>query len=243
MKRFFLLAFWLFIAVSVKATPVTLTASDGVRVFAEEYLPEKPNGSLLLLFHQAGSNRGEYAPLAPRFAGMGYRCLAIDQRSGGARWGRPNETVLRLGRSSDYLSALADLQAALDWAIRQKPKHILVLGSSYSAALVFLLAAQNKGKVAAVLSFSPGEYLGAPNLVRQSAAKVNSAVFLDSASDSGELRATQTIYAALPSKQKTQFIPRHGIHGASTLRADQNPAGSLENWRAVSAFLKRYVQP
>jgi hypothetical protein len=37
----------------------------------------------ILLSHQAGSNRAEYAPIAPRLVKPGFNCLAIDQRSGG----------------------------------------------------------------------------------------------------------------------------------------------------------------
>ena len=41
----------------------------------------------------------------------------------------------------------------------QIARFILVWGSSYSAALVFLLAAEHQDEIKAILAFSPGEYL------------------------------------------------------------------------------------
>jgi pimeloyl-ACP methyl ester carboxylesterase len=93
-------------------------------------------------------------------ATLGFNVLAIDQRSGGNAWGRTNETVKRLGKSTGYDEALPDLEAALQWAKSSgETGPIIVWGSSYSAALVFLLAANHRREVKAILAFSPGEYL------------------------------------------------------------------------------------
>src|SRR5579872_986887 len=142
--------------VPADAEAVSLTASDGATVFAD-YVPAKAaGGRLILLFHQAGSNRGEYAPIAPVLAQLGYATLALDQRAGGSMWGRTNETVQHLGHSAGYGEALRDLEAALAWAKAKEPGGKIILwGSSYSAALVFLLAAKHPEEVAAVLAFSP----------------------------------------------------------------------------------------
>jgi len=67
-------------------------------------LCERDKRKLPHLFHQAGSNRGEYAMIGPMLAALGFNALAIDQRSGGNAWGRTNETVKRLGKSTDALS-------------------------------------------------------------------------------------------------------------------------------------------
>ncbi len=65
---------------------VTITASDGVKVYADFYPAGGNSQPYILLFHQAGSNRAEYAPIAPRLVKLGFNCLAIDQRSGGDLW-------------------------------------------------------------------------------------------------------------------------------------------------------------
>ena len=109
-------------------------------------------------------------------------------------------------------------------------------GSSYSAALVFLLAAKHK-EVKAVLAFSPGEYLSGQSVGR-AAAQLKVPIFVTSAKNSVEIADTKAILAAAGSSEKIQFVPRlAGIHGSSTLREDRNPQGAAENWDAVKAFL------
>ena len=240
---FHLLALSITFAHPVKAQEhVTLTASDGVKVYGDFYAAASESQPYILLFHQAGSNRGEYGPIAPRLAKLGFNCIAIDQRSGGKRWGRQNETVQQLGHSTDYVDALKDMEAALTWARTSRHSgKVIVWGSSYSSALVFLLAAQHPDDVAGMLSFSPGEYLGSSGLVHKAAAKISVPVYVTSAKDEQEIDAAKSILAASPSREKMQFVPRiAGMHGSSTLRADRNPAGEAENWRAVEEFLNRF---
>jgi hypothetical protein len=62
---------------------VTITASDGVKVFTDFYPAGGNSQPYILLFHQAGSNRAEYAPIATRLVKLGFNCLAIDVHSGG----------------------------------------------------------------------------------------------------------------------------------------------------------------
>ena len=44
---------------------VTLSAVDGVRIFGTFYPAPNPSAPIILLFHQSGSNRWEYAPIYP----------------------------------------------------------------------------------------------------------------------------------------------------------------------------------
>lgn len=216
--------------------PTLLRAADGVAISAAHGAAAQPK-ALILLFHQAGSGKGEYATVAPRLNAAGYETLAIDQRSGGEMFGR-NETVTRLGRSAGYAEAERDLEAAFAWA-RTRRLPIMLWGSSYSAALVFRVAARHPGEVKAVLAFSPGEYLDGPDAVRTAAAKVAAPIFVTSASDPAEVEAARAILAASPARVKVQFVPRAGVHGSSTLIPARNPAGSEENWRAATAFLDK----
>lgn len=219
--------------------PVQLKAADGVVVFGDYYPASKPK-ALVLLFHQAGSNGREYATIAPRLVDAGYSALAIDQRSGGGMFESENATVAKFGRKAEYLDALPDLEAALAWAHadgRRAP--VVAWGSSYSSALVFLLAAKHPGQVAAVMAFSPGEYLGTPRLVRDAAAKVKVPVYITSAKDAEEIANAKSILDVVASPNATQFVPAvAGVHGSSTLLSDRNPKGAAENWKAVLAFLR-----
>ncbi len=217
---------------------VTLTAAGHVKVFASYYGTGDKTKPIVLLFHQAGGSGAEYSSIAPRLNALGFNALAVDQRSGGDLFGRANKTVKALGHSTGYRAALPDLQAALDWARAGGAQKIVVCGSSYSAALVFLLAANNPGKIAALMAFSPGEYLGSRHAVHDAAEKLNNvAVFVSSASTRGEIAAARAIVNAVPGKNKTQFVPKHAPHGASALNADANPAGYKQVWAAVERFL------
>lgn len=224
----------------VPPAPVTLVASDGVSIAGESYRGSSPTAPVILLFHQAGSGKSEYAPIAPRLVALGYNALAIDQRSGGDLYSPPNATVLALGHSAPDLDVLRDMEAALAWAKRTYPgAPIYAWGSSYSASLVFALAARHPHEIAALFAFSPGEYFANKRFVRAEAKRVRVPVFVDSASDPGEVRSAREILDATHAKVREDFVPRVGIHGSSTLRDDRDAAGASENWEAVTAFLAR----
>lgn len=219
--------------------PVAMTAADGVTVYGRYRAAASPR-AMILLFHQAGSSKDEYTAIGDRLQKARYSSLAIDQRSGGDLFG-PNETVKALGHEGSYLDAKKDLEAALAWA-GDKHLPVILWGSSYSASLVFLVAAEHP-QVRAVLAFSPGEYLGGDHMVGDAAAKVNVPVFVTSAQDPKEIEAARTILAAAPARDKQQFVPTEGgVHGSSTLIAARNPGGNAAAWAAVLAFLDRVTR-
>ena len=141
-------------------TPLTTVTSDGVTIYGEQYFGELGEASpLILLFHQGGSSgRGEYAEIASWLNSEGFRAIAWDQRAGGDRHGEANRTVDGLDPTvpAEYCDAYPDLQAALDYVTSMElAEQVTVWGSSYSAALVFRLAATNPESVTGVLAFSP----------------------------------------------------------------------------------------
>lgn len=223
-------------AVPAAGETVVLRAVDGVAVHGRFYGAAKPK-AMILLFHQAGSSKDEYASIAPRLVEAGYSALAIDQRSGDRMFG-PNLTVDALGGSRDYAEAAPDLDAAIDWA-KAKGAPIILWGSSYSAALVFPVAAKRPDDIVAILAFSPDEYLDGI-AVGGAAAKLSMPLFVTSASDPKEIAAARKIVAASPAIVKQQFVPTlGGVHGSSTLIAKRNAKGAEENMTAVLAFLGR----
>lgn len=214
---------------------VELAAADGVKVFGTLY-PTRKERPIILLFHQAEANRAEYQDVAPGLIGLGFNALAIDQRSGGTLLDSRNQTVAQLQRTTGYTydEALLDLEAAATWAEREGFKTIIVWGSSYSAALVFLLAADHP-VVAGVLSFSPGEYLTDPQEVTVAAAKVRVPVFITSSRFEAE--DAKAIFGATASEDKVQFTPEgFGAHGSLSLSSGDK----AEYWQAVKAFLARW---
>lgn len=222
-----------------QAVPITLKlkARDGLTVYGREYPATGLARGVVLLFHQAGSSKDEYATIGPRLAGAGFTALAIDQRSGGNLFGT-NDTVAGLGHSADMLAAAPDLQAAVDWGVAQKLPLIL-WGSSYSASLVFPTAIKNPANIKAILSFSPGEYFNDKSLVARSARAVRVPVYITSAPAADEVAAATAIAAALPKGLATRHVPKIGVHGSSTLIAAKDPAGAETNWQPVLAFLSK----
>lgn len=218
--------------------PNMLKTYDKTNIAGWLYQAARPK-AVVLLFHQAGSSKDEYATIAPRLAALGYTAYAIDQRSGGDLFG-DNSTVHREGRSTGFLEAKQDLEAALAWA-RQQGLPVILWGSSYSAALVFLVAADNPADVDAVMAFSPGEYLGDPDLVKRAAARVRVPVYVTSAKDAKEVAAAKSIVDAAASARKLQYVPVAGTHGSSTLIKERDAAGFDANWRSVEAFLAQVV--
>jgi len=221
-------------------TPVDFMADDGLTVSGRYYRATEPK-ALILLFHHAGSSKDEYATIAPRLVDAGYSALAIDQRVGGAMFG-PNLTAQRMTQPASYGDALHDLEAALGWA---RPMHLPVIlwGSSYSSALVIELAAKHPRDVAAVLSFSPGEYLGPGQPVAAAAARLTVPAYVTAARDASELKAARAIFDAVPGSDKMFEAPSiAGIHGSSTLIATRNPAGAETNWKPVLRFLAKVAR-
>jgi alpha-beta hydrolase superfamily lysophospholipase len=211
-----------------------------VSISALVYEASQPKG-IILLFHQASSSKAEYATIAPRLAAASFSALAIDQRSGGTLYG-PHETVSRLGKPTTYEDAKADLEAALDWA-QPRRLPIILWGSSYSAALVFEVTAEHMNQVSAIVAFSPGEYLDKSGAVAHAAASAQVPIYITSSSDAGEIQAGRMTLSVAPSRVKTQFIPKFGVHGSSTLIEACNPKGSAENWNHVLAFLSALPKP
>ena len=85
---------FLCIAVLVCVLPVSTYAAlkdtirfpseDGLMVTADLYIEKnEKDAPFIILYHQAGWSRGEYAQIAPRLNALGFNCLAVDLRSGG----------------------------------------------------------------------------------------------------------------------------------------------------------------
>ncbi len=222
---------------AVAAQPIRLVAADGLSIHGLYFAADRPK-AIVLLFHQAGSNKAEYSTIAPQLAAAGYDALAIDQRSGGSMFGNTNRTAAAFAGQASFSDAVQDLRAALAWAAdRNLP--VILWGSSYSSSLVLQLASEQPEKVAAVLAFSPGEYFGDGHPVRRWATGVTAPLFITSAKEAGEIAEAKALLDAAPSSSKQQFVPeRGGVHGSSTLIKSRNASGAEENWKAVLAFLE-----
>lgn len=222
----------LFSAGLYAADKVSFKADDGLRIYATYFAAEKSKAPIIICFHMAGSNKGEYGAIAPLLIVKGFNVLSVDLRSGGPAFGQINETAKQLKKPADIGAALPDMRAAVTWARRHNPKSKIILwGSSYSASLAIVLATEDK-RVSAVLAFSPGEYFQ-EGIVAAAAAKISVPLFVTSSKS--EVDSVQAIYDAATA-QKTQFTPkRAGRHGSSALLLSATE--TAEYWKAVDEFL------
>lgn len=223
----------------VTAETVTFQTADGITVTGDLYLTDDLSAPFLLLCHQAGYSRGEYLEIAPKLNKLGYNCLAIDQRSGRGVNGVTNETnkaAQSAGLPVGYVAAYPDLEAALNYLIEQyHPEQLFAWGSSYSASLVLILAAEHPQEIQAVLSFSPGEYFSFNDQhIADYAKKITQPVFITSARS--EAKEWRGIADNISSAGSVFFVPvASGVHGSSALM--EKTRNNAEYWTAVEDFL------
>lgn len=226
---------------------IDFPTEGGIQGRADVYVSKNEAATLVLLFHQAGWSRGEYREIAPKLINAGYRVMAVDQRSGGAVNGVQNEThrrAAKMGLGRSYLDAYADLEAALAYARKElNASRIIAWGSSYSASLVFRLAAEHPKVVTAVMAFAPGEYFEkqkSPVYIWNFAKRVKQPLFVTSSKK--ERAQVKPIFDASPSKKKILFTPAsRGQHGSRALW-EKFPDHDVY-WAAVTGFLESYAPP
>jgi pimeloyl-ACP methyl ester carboxylesterase len=164
----------------------------------------------------------------------------VDQRSGRGVDDVANETnkaAKAAGLKTNYTDAYADLEGALKYVITQyAPTKLIVWGSSYSASLVLILAAEHPQEIQAALSFSPGEYFHYQDQsIADFAAKITQPVFITSAKS--EEKSWRGIAEKIKSDGCVFFVPEgNGRHGSSALF--ESTPNNAEYWTAVDGFLR-----
>jgi dienelactone hydrolase len=226
------------ISTSVKAQlKVFFPAKDELMITANWY-PVSSDYPVILLCHQNGYSRGEYAETALRLNKFDFNCLAIDQRVGKTVNGVLNETAAdaeEKKKSQSFEDAEQDILAALDYLQTQYKQKVIILGSSYSASLALKIAASSD-RVSAVVAFSPGEYFSDPHYISSSIEKLDKPVFITSSRK--EADGVTQLVRDVNSKIKIQYIPKQeGDHGSKVLwsTSPQNQ----EYWIALMSFLNK----
>ncbi|WP_299799800.1 alpha/beta fold hydrolase [uncultured Maribacter sp.] len=218
---------------------IDFPSKDGLLITAD-YYEAKGSETFILLFHQAGWSRGEYKEIAPKLNTLGYSCLAIDQRSGGAVNSVTNQTnqrAVEAGKEVKYLDAFQDIEATVAYVKKTyTPKKIVIWGSSYSSSLVLKYAGDYPDSVDAAMAFSPGEYFGKDDFIKNSAAHIKVPTFITSAQNEQDNWAA--INDAIPTTTKVTYVPAtKGNHGSRALweKFEDNDG----YWNAVKNFLKQ----
>jgi pimeloyl-ACP methyl ester carboxylesterase len=149
---------------------VTLTTADGVKLAATHWAGPAANERCVVLVHQYGSTREEWAPLIERLRKQ-YEILAFDLRGhGGSTRGPAGELSWRRMHEKDWEAAVLDVAAAAGWLGERgfRPEDCAYLGSSIGSSLVLLYVAE-RAPTAGIVMLSPG--LAYRGLVISDAAK------------------------------------------------------------------------
>jgi dienelactone hydrolase len=227
-------------AQSTKKT-ITFKSTDGLLITGDLYLTTDKDAPFIILYHQARYSRGEYQEIAPKLNAMGFNCLAIDQRSGDAINGVINETHQRAseaGMATKYQDAWPDIESAFYYVTKKlKASKVIIWGSSYSAAMVFVLGSEHKARISGILAFAPGEYFKIDDKsISDYAKEINYPVFITSAKS--EEQYWRPIYEKLNTDEKYFYLPQdEGYHGSKALWEENE--GNDMYWKAVVQFLEQ----
>jgi dienelactone hydrolase len=217
---------------------VTFESKDGLLITADLYVSSTQNPYIILL-HQAGYSRGEYREIAPKLVKLGYNCLAVDLRSGDEVNFIKNETAVRAKAKNlptNYLDALPDIHASIDFIKLKSNKPVVLWGSSYSASLSLIVAPEEL-KVSALVVFSPGEYFNPENFVSSKISKISVPVL--ALSSKSEYPEMNQMLSVIKKSLITSFQPSgdEGKHGSKALW-ESTPSNN-EYWMAVTMFFSK----
>lgn len=185
---------------------LTITAADGAQLAASFYPPASaaPAPGVLLL-HQLGGSRADWAIFAKDLQAQGFAALALDLRGHG-----------QSAKPEDWTQALGDARAAWE-VLRARPEVeaslTAIVGASIGANLALMLGANNPD-VVTVIALSPGvDYHG----LKPSSLLGNYGerpVYLIASQDDGYSYDSVKQMAALAPRAETFYFAKAG-HGTA----------------------------
>lgn len=245
---------------------------SGVVVTADLYRhPEPPptepppNGELrpvIVAFHGANSSRGLYREIAPVLqAALGVHVLAVDLRHGGVghnwdrptkkRYGIPNETWISAkaeGQGTGRAASMIDLAAGVHWARELFPDAPLItLGSSFSATLVLVYAAEHPDLVDGVIACSPAAPYVKNLEVLKRIAPLSVPTYITCLATAGERRQAAALVQAVTSgklvetwlPEKSEGLTQHGSRTLVLVPADPAAKRWAPVYRVLAAARER----
>ena len=227
--------------VTENSTAISYTTADSIVVYGDLFEIDKLN-TTILLFHQAGANaKSEYGSIIPRLIELGYNIMAIDQRSGGQRFGGYNRTVAKLPTSRfDYCEVYPDFVGSLNYlAAHNYSGKKIIWGSSYSAALVIKLAHEHPEKIAAVLAFSPAS--GEPMSdckPEQYFSDLPMPVLILRPQREAEIESVKYQLELASTQGHQTYVANPGTHGSSMLVKERVGVDVSATWEVVIKFLE-----
>ena len=225
---------------TIRVKTITLSASDGLEITADEYIvaPENP---YILLFHEQGSSRGEYHTIARRLCKLDYNCLAIDLRNGGNNSRVSNETARRC-RESRCPTGIEDLgldvAAAMKYIKGKSQLPVIVFGSGANGSLGLKLAKENE-HIRAAVALSPGEYFMPTLKIQDTIAGLKKPVFITASID--EIPYVSELASGLEEEYLTLFEPKQGEGHRGSESLSENYDENTEYWVALILFFRDLI--
>lgn len=222
-----------------KAT--VLTTAYGTQFDAYVTGPEDASRAVLLLHDRYGLNAQE-RDWADRFAGLGYRALAIDLYDG--RHGKNWKHATSIMNSIDQVWADSDIAAALSYLKGNNPQRkLVILGWDYGGTEALLATLHDPTAVAVTISYYPTRLETNPALVQS----IVSPVLIVVAERDEQLsrQQVQTFKDSL-SKTRVEFnvLSLDADRGFSDPLSERYDAAATASvWDVTQEFLSRYVAP
>ena len=209
------------------ATPVSIRATDGVRI---QGLLFGSTGKLgVVLGHQNLSDLCEWHDEAARFAAAGYRALAIDFRGFGSSPRPTGIKALRL--PADVAGAAAELR-------RRGATRVVAIGSSMGGTAVVVAAANRTNRIDGVVSLSGASAYRGMDALAAAKRLVVPARFAAASRDPGFASAARALTRATRSRDKAVLVVPGANHGTFLLQGASGP-----RVRAfVDAFLEKLAE-
>ena len=209
---------------------VTLQSSDGKSIAGQLRTPEL--GSCLpglLLLHQFGSSKAQWAPHVDAFNSAGYLTLAIDIRGHGDS--DPADGALTTVLSDPDqapLDVLAGLDALAGHA-RVDNSRLAAIGTSIGANLAVVIGTQD-ARVAAVVPLSP-RFSAIEDLLGPEAPTASNLFCWAGELDSGGAQAStcSTLDALATGTSQVEILPGSSAHGTAIL-SEPGTASSIITW-------------
>ncbi|MCH7811811.1 MAG: alpha/beta fold hydrolase [Chloroflexi bacterium] len=212
---------------------VSYQTEDGVIIVAEFLEPgnvsEPP---IVILLHQFGGSRGQWAGLAPALFERGYAVLAPDLRSFGA-----SDRAVRDGRQVPYEltnldEMVLDVAAALAWLEARSgidTSRIAVIGASVGANIAYVSSGAFDA-VDTAIAMSPSASTGGSVLLGRDVPDFSprSVLFMSDERESGEAR---TLAATVAEPVETKVYGGATAHGVALL-ANEQTVQDIFDWLA-----------
>jgi alpha-beta hydrolase superfamily lysophospholipase len=139
----------------MQSTTTTVTASDGIALHTNRWLPAGPPKGVVQIAHGLGEHSGRYARLAEALTAAGYAVYAHDHRGHGATASDADQGFF--ADRDGWATVVEDLRAVTRFAQEENPGlPVFLLGHSMGSYLVRCYVIENSRDLAGIVLSATG---------------------------------------------------------------------------------------